>query len=200
MKLADLNPPASVLASARESRTLRDAWDVASRHDLMELIGKAHTWGTLPRRDLVLVTVRCVECVAHLLADESLPHLATVSSWANGADDVTREDLEEARRSLRDAAYAAYAAGAYAAAAYTAANAAAYAAYAAYAAHAAAADADAADAYVTAAYAYVTAADAYVTAAYAYVTAAYADADVIRDAITLEAVCAALCLDPDEVL
>ena len=126
MKLADLKPCATGLASARESRTLRDAWDVASRNDLIWLIGKAHTVGTLPRRALVLVACRCVETVAHLITDDSLPHLATVSSWANGADDVSDEDLREAREALLAGYRAAYAC---------------HNAIAAYAAYAAAADA-----------------------------------------------------------
>ena len=146
MKLVDLNPCKAGLASARKSRTLRDAWDVASRHDLMWLIGKAHVVGTLSRRDMVLVAVRCVECVARLLDDKILPHLVTLSSWAQGADDVTGEDVRAARRALAADAYAA-ADDAYAAAddAYAAAdtNAAADAAsYAAYSADYAAADAD----------------------------------------------------------
>lgn len=167
MKLVDLKPCSFSLATARESRTLRDAWDVAPSPDLMWLIGKAHINGTLPRRALVLVAVRCAETVAHLLDDASLPHLATVASWANGADDVIDDDLRGASTALCTAAYAV----------------------------------DAADVVAYAAYAAVAA-----VAAYAYDAAAYAVdaddavADVIRDAVTLGTVCAALGLNPDEVL
>jgi hypothetical protein len=160
----------------------------------MWLIGKAHTAGTLPRRALVLVAVRCVECVAHLLADDSLPHLATLSSWAHGADDVTAEDLEEAWRVLANAAKAAAAAAAKAAAA-----AAAYDAGAAAVARAIANAAYAAYAYAANSAAYAANSAAYAAAVSAY-DAADADADVIRDAITLKTVCSALGLDPDEVL
>ena len=163
-KLLALNPCVEGLARAAESPTLREWWETSTtRGDMMWLVGLAHSRGTLTRRALVLVAVRCCETVAHLMTPDALPHLATVGSWASGADDVTVEDLREARDALRmisaagtDAAYA-YAADAYAA------DAAAY------------------------------AADAAADAAYAY-----AVCDVIRDAITIDEVCAALGLDPDQ--
>jgi hypothetical protein len=136
----------------------------------MWLVGKAHSRGTLTRRALVLVAVRCCETVAHLMTPDALPHLATIGSWASGEEDVTVEDLREARDALRMISDAAYAD--------------------AYAYYAAAATADA---YAAADYA----------AAYAAYAADYADAyaamcDVIRDAITIDEVCAALGLDPDQ--
>jgi len=177
------------LARAAESPTLREWWGTAANSgDMMWLVGKAHSRGTLPRRGLVLVAVRCAETCAHLMPDEALPHLATVSSWANGADDITVQDLCEARNALWSVRAAAYdaAAGTVSAAAY------AYAA--AYAAAAAAYAYDAAAAYAAAA---AAAADAATFTAAAY--AAYdAMCDVIRDAITIDVVCAALGLDPEQ--
>ncbi len=86
---------------------------------------------------------------------EALPHLATIGSWANGEDDASVEDINEARDALRKIRQNAdFAADAAAAAAYAAAAAAA--------------------------------------------AAAYAMCDVIRDAITIDDVCAALGLDPDQ--
>ena len=108
------------------------------------------------------------------LTDNQLRHLRSlIERERTHADDVTSEDLEEARRALAYAADAATAATATAAAAYAYAAAAAATATAVYSAYAAAAAAAA---------------------------EADADADVIRDAITLETVCLALGLDPDEVL
>jgi len=157
--LLALNPCVEGLARAAESPTLRDWWETSTtRGDMMWLVGKAHSRGTLTRRALVLVAVRCCETVAHLMTPDALPHLATIGSWASGEEDVTVEDLREARDALRMIADAAYAYAAYAAAA------------AAYAADDADADAAAADAVC----------------------------DVIRDAITIDEVCAALGLDPDQ--
>jgi hypothetical protein len=164
--LTALSPCSDGLDRAAESPTLREWWETSTtRSDMMWLVGKTHSQGSLSRRRLVHVAVRCAETVAHLMPPAALPLLADLSAWAHGADDV---DLLATWESLRDVRHAAYAYAAYAA---DAANAAAYAAYA-YAADAA--------------YAY---ADAY---------AAAAMCDVIRDAIGIDEVCAALGLDPDQ--
>jgi len=91
----------------------RDEWnDCENAYTLMRAIGDAHVRGTITRRRLVQVTLRCVEPIAYLLSDESLTALADLTAWSHGADDV---DLSDVRRRLwfeqRDAAYtAAYAA------------------------------------------------------------------------------------------
>jgi len=166
--LTALSPCSDGLARAAESPTLREWWETSTtRSDVMWLVSSAHSKGTLPRRRLVHVAVRCAETVAHLMPPAALPLLADLSAWTHGADDV---DIVHLRSRLREVRYAANAAAAYAAAADAAdaANAAADAADAAYAANAADAAAD------------------------------VAVCDVIRDAITIGEVCAALGLDPDQ--
>lgn len=153
--LTALSPCSDGLARAAESPTLREWWETSTtRSDVMWLVSSAHSKGTLPRRRLVHVAVRCAETVAHLMPPAALPLLADLSAWTHGADDV---DIVHLRSRLREVRYAAYAADA--------ANAAADAAYAANAADAA---------------------------------ADVAVCDVIRDAITIGEVCAALGLDPDQ--
>ena len=175
--LTALLPCSDGLARAAESPTMREWWETStSRSDMMWLIGRAHSRGTLTRRALVLVAVRCCETVAHMMPAAALPHLATISSWASGAADVTARDLVEARDALWKIRQTA------------AANANADADYAAYAAAYAAADA----------YAYAADAAACVADADVDVDAACALCDVIRDAITIDEVCAALGLDPDQ--
>ena len=181
--LTALSPCSDGLARAAESHTLREWWETSTtRSDMLWLVGKAHSKGTLPRRRLVHVAVRCAETVAHLMPPAALPLLADLSAWTHGADDV---DIVHLRNRLMEV-HAAYAADA--------AYAAAYAADAAYAAYDAAYAAYAADA-AYAAY------DAYDAADAAYDADAAADAamcDVIRDAIGIDEVCAALGLDPDQ--
>ena len=170
-KLLALSPFADGLIRAGAHHSLRAWWDGGDvLSDMTWLIGRAHVDGALTRRRLVIVTMACVETVAHLLPDEARPHLATVASWERGSDDVTAEDLRVARIALLEIRGA------------DAATAAAYAATAA--AYAAAADA---------AYA-VAAAAIYAASA----TTAAATRDVIRDAITIDEVCEALGLDPDQ--
>jgi hypothetical protein len=183
--LKNLDPCSEVLDRARESATLRDWWETSTRlSDLMWLIGKAHVKGTLTRRRLVGVSLRCATTAAHLMPPECLPLLADLTAWCDGGDAVdpaqTSDDLWEIRR----AATHAYTDTCTAAYAYTAthAYAAAYAFATAYA--------DAANA---AAYAYAAA-----TAAYTDTTTSYAMCDVVRDVITIDEVCAALGLDPDQ--
>ena len=199
--LTALGPCADGLARAAESPTLREWWEASTtRSDMMWIVGKAHSHGALPRRRIVAVAVRCAETVAHLMPPDALPLLAGVQAWAHGADDV---DLDAARGALWQIKRSAYAAAAGAAgAAYAAANAAASGASSAYAA------ANAAAAYAYAAVAAVAADDAaaYAAAAYAAADADAADGaaayaalcDVIRDAITIDEVCAALGLDADK--
>ena len=172
--LTALSPCTDGLARAAECPTLREWWETStSRSDMIWLIGKAHSRGTLSRRRLVYVAVRCAETVAHLMPPAALPLLADVSAWAHGADDV---DLVATRASLWEIRCAAHAAAT--AATYDAATA----ATAAY---------DAADA-ATAAY------DAADALAYAAAYASAALCDVIRDAIAIDEMCAALGLDPDQ--
>ena len=180
--LIALSPCTSGLARAAESPTMREWWDTStSRSDLMWLVGRTHSRGILSRRALVLVAVRCCETVAHLMPADALPHLATIGSWAHGETDVSVDEINEARTKLWWIRRKAYAADA----AYAAVDAAAY--YAT--------TDDAADAayYATTA---TTAADAADAADYAAYAAAMCD--VIRDAITIDEVCAALGLDPDQ--
>jgi len=211
--LTALSPCSDGLARAAESHTLREWWETSTtRSDMLWLVGKVHSKGSLSRRRLVHVAVRCAETVAHLIPPAALPLLADLSAWTHGADDV---DLTATRNALLNVRHAAYAA-AYAAAA-AADAAAADAAYDAACAAYAAADAayDAACAAYAAAYAADAAYDAAYAAAYAAYAAAYAadaavadfcaaitdDAamcDVIRDAIGIDEVCAALGLDPDQ--
>jgi hypothetical protein len=164
--------------------SLREAWDTCGERSWMTwLIGRAHSRGSLSRERLVQVTLRVVEPVLHLLPDDCtiVDDLGIVAAWTVGR--ATREDLRVAcdrinaeRRKLWNADAAA--------------------ATAAYA-YAAAADADAA----AAAYAAAATAAAAAYAAYAAAAAA-ADADalcdVLRAAITIDEIGAALGLDPDE--
>jgi hypothetical protein len=186
----------------------RDEWESCENaYTLMRCIGGAHVRGTIPRRRLVQVTLRCVEPVAYLLSDESLTALADLTAWSHGADDVDVDDVS--RRLLEESAAArshyaaAYAAADYAAADY-AADAAAHAANATDAdvaagaaeANAARAVANAADAAAHAADAAAHAADAAAHAADAaahaadvwdaYTAAKAALCDVIRDEIAFE--------------
>jgi hypothetical protein len=173
----------------------RDEWESCENaYTLMRCIGGAHVRGTITRRRLVQVTLRCIEPIAYLLSDDSLTALADLTAWAHGADDV---DLSDVRRRLWEERKAAAAVAAAAYATTTAATAAAYAAAAAAAAYAADAAADAAAAAAAAyaadaaAYAADAAAAAAAYAADAAAWAAYAAAraalcDVIRDAITFE--------------
>lgn len=166
-KIRALSPCPEGLARAVECGTLREWWDTSTtRSDMTWLVGKAHSRGTLPRRRLVRMAVRCCETVAHVMPPEALPLLADLSAWCGGADDIDLRQVHDALWTIRRTA-AAYA---YADAADAAADA-----------------ADAADA----AYAAADAAAAY---------AADAMCDVIRDEIDIDEVCAALGLDPDEVL
>ena len=101
-KILALTPCRDGLARAAESTTLREWWDtLTNRSDMMWLVGKAHSHGSLSRRTLALVAVRCCEAVAHLMPAAALPHLATVSSWAHGADDVSAADAAGCRADSR---------------------------------------------------------------------------------------------------
>lgn len=172
--LERLNAPQCVIDEAATYPTLRAWWaETTSLGHMMWLVDQAHTRGALPRRRLVGVAVACVLTVAHLLDESTLPYLATVSAWASGNAGVTAVDLVTARKNMFSA---------YADAIYTARDA--YAADAADAAYAA----DVTDAAIFAAYA---AADADADADPAMV-------DVIRDTISIDEVCTALGLDPDQ--
>ena len=172
----------------------RDEWESCENaYTLMRCIGGAHVRGTITRRRLVQVTLRCIEPIAYLLSDESLTALADLTAWSHGADDVDLIDVIRKSEAQWTAARSAYAAADYAAA-YAAAD---------YAADAAAHAANATDANVAAGAAEANAARAVANAAnaaaYAACDAAHgADAwaaevaakgalcDVIRDAITFE--------------
>ena len=190
--LTALSPCSDGLARAAESHTLREWWETSTtRSDMLWLVGKVHSKGSLSRRRLVHVAVRCAETVAHLIPPAALPLLADLSAWTHGADDVDLTATRNALLNVRHAAYAAtYAAAAAADAA--AADAAYDAACAAYAAADAAYDA------ACAAYAAAYAADAAVADFCAAITDDAAMCDVIRDAIGIDEVCAALGLDPDQ--
>lgn len=76
----------------------REEWEACDDAGaLMRVIGDAHVRGTLTRRRLVQVTLRCVEWQAYLLPERALTALADLTAWANGADDV---DLEDVRQQL----------------------------------------------------------------------------------------------------
>jgi hypothetical protein len=76
----------------------REEWEACDDAGaLMRVIGDAHVRGTLTRRRLVQVTLRCVERQAYLLPETALTALADLTAWANGADDV---DLEDVRQQL----------------------------------------------------------------------------------------------------
>jgi len=84
-----------------------DEWESCENaYTLMRAVGGAHVRGTITRRRLVQVAIRCVEPVAYLLSDGALTALADLTAWSHGADDV---DLSDVRRRLwveRRAAYA----------------------------------------------------------------------------------------------
>jgi hypothetical protein len=76
----------------------RDEWESCENaYTLMLAIGDAHVRGTITRRRLVQVTLRCVEPMAYLLSGKSLIALANLTAWSHGADDV---DLSDLRRRL----------------------------------------------------------------------------------------------------
>jgi hypothetical protein len=164
----------------------RDEWESCENaYTLMRCIGGAHVRGTITRRRLVQVTLRCIEPIAYLLSDESLTALADLTAWSHGADDVDLIDVTRKLEAQWTAARSAYAAADYAAA-YAAAD---------YAADAAAHAANATDANVAAGAAEANAARAVANAAHAawaaddldaYTAAKAALCDVIRDAITFE--------------
>jgi hypothetical protein len=163
----------------------RAQWESCENaYTLMRCIGDAHVRGTITRRRLVMVAIRCVEPVAYLLSNGALTALADLTAWSHGADDV---DVDDVRRRLweeREVAAAAADAAA-ASAAWAADDDAAYAAArAAYAADAAAAHAYAVAAIAAAAYAALAAAAYAALAAVVAYTAALCD--VIRDCTTFE--------------
>ena len=162
----------------------RDEWDSCENAvTLMRAVGDAHVRGTITRRRLVQVAIRCVEPVAYLLSDEALTALADLTAWSHGADDVDVDDVRRRLWAERRDAYARAADAADAAAADAAAAAYAFAADAAAADAAAyAADADAAT-YAADAASWAAIASARATAD---ADAAAALCDVIRDAITFE--------------
>lgn len=94
----------------------REEWEACEDAGaLMRVIGDAHVRGTLTRRRLVQVTLRCVEGQAYLLPEKALTALADLTAWAHGADDVDLEDVRQrlfsvyasiAQRDLGPAAYA----------------------------------------------------------------------------------------------
>jgi len=98
----------------------REEWEACEDAGaLMRVIGDAHVRGTLTRRRLVQVTLRCVEWQARLLPEKALTALADLTAWANGADDVDLEDVRQrlfsvyvniAQKNLAPAAYASSAA------------------------------------------------------------------------------------------
>jgi hypothetical protein len=74
----------------------REEWEACDDAGaLMRVIGDAHVRGTLTRRRLVQVTLRCVEWQAHLLPETALTALADLTAWAHGADDVDLEDVRK---------------------------------------------------------------------------------------------------------
>jgi hypothetical protein len=100
----------------------RDEWnDCENAYTLMRSVGVAHVRGTITRRRLVEVAIRCVEPVAYLLSEKSLTALADLTAWSHGADDVDVDKVSRRLREERAADAAAYAAAAAAADAYAAA-------------------------------------------------------------------------------
>jgi hypothetical protein len=190
-RLLALDPCSDARAWLDEERptSLRAAWDTCPRGDwLVWVVGQAHIYGALTRQRLVQVALRAIEPVCHLLTTEQVADLGVVARWPVG--EATLDEVREARERL----YARYiaadvlrAARAASVAAALAADAAALAACDALAAlRAALAACDAASR------AAVAASDA----TYAATTAAVAD--VVRAAITLDEVAAALGWDADE--
>jgi hypothetical protein len=103
--LTALSPCLDGLDRAAESSTVREWWETSTtRSDMMWLVGSAHSQGTLQRRRLVHVAVRCAETIAHLMPPASLPLLADLSAWTHGADDV---DIVQVRNRLWKVRYAA---------------------------------------------------------------------------------------------
>ncbi len=171
MKILSLSPCSDAVAYLRTQPSLRAAWDDCERSDwLVWLVCRAHDRGTLSRQRLVQCCLRWIEPVCYLLPNKSITDLGVVARWTVGAAII------ENVRETRDRLWRRYWSDANTAARATAAAAAADAAAAAAAVAAAAAAARA------------TAADA------------AAAADVVRASITLDEVCAALDLDPEEVV
>ena len=95
----------------------RDEWESCENaYTLMRCIGGAHVRGTITRRRLVQVTLRCIEPIAYLLSDKSLTALADLTAWSHGADDVDLVDVIRKSEAQYTAARSAYAAADYAAA------------------------------------------------------------------------------------
>lgn len=112
--LQEMKACPSGLAEVDNAGSMRAAWESStSQADMMWLLGALHRRGSLSRRRLVRVAVRCVETVAHLAPPESWPLLADLSAWTDG--DETTIDLRATREALwgiRDAAGAGAAAAA----------------------------------------------------------------------------------------
>ena len=159
-----------------EGKTLDEAWATCPRGDwMLWLAGKAG----VERKTVVLAACACARlALKHVPKGEKRPLAAieTAEAWARGDNGMT---LDMVRKAARAAAYA-YAASTYAAAA-----------YAAYAASAAAYAASAADADAYAA-AYASAADADADAADARKEALAKCAVLVRGAIPVDIVTAAL--------
>ena len=170
-RLHSLEACADAVAFVETCATVEEAWETCQDgHWLAWLVGRAHSSGGLTQQRLVRVILRVIEPVLYL-AHGAADHLGVVARWTVG--EATIEEVRTAHLALwrirsdadADAPYAAYASAA--------------------AAYAAAAAAYASDA---AAYAH-SAVRAYSAAAYA---AERAMADVVRAAITIDELCAAL--------
>ena len=175
--LKSLYPCNDGLNRAAEAATLREWWDHSlNLDDMMWLVGKAHEKGNLSRRRIVQVALRACEVSMHLAPEAVVKPLGRLCDWLDGDDSI---DLVSVRKSLWD----------------TATTPAADPAYFAVAAsvpypYATSIDADAsASAYAAA----IDAADAVACDGVAHA----AMTDVIRDAITIDELCAALNLDPE---
>jgi hypothetical protein len=168
-KILAIHPWHEGLVEAIGSATLRAWW--RTTNDLISmttLIGLAHAQGTLPRRRLVVVAFRCIEHVTHRVPPSSKKHLHVVGEWVYGGY-VERDVWSRAHRELQHDLEAGDEVGAVRAA---------YADSNEHAAHAAKS-----------------------SMIHAGHLATYGDAeicDVIRDEFTIDEVCAALYLNPDE--
>ena len=173
-----LNPYYDVRDRITPAATLREWWDGSTNpDDMMWLVGKAHAKGNLSRRRIVQVALRACEVSMHLAPEAVVEPLGRLCDWLDGDDSIDLVSVQDTLQAetITSTSWSAYCAT--------------YAAYAT--AHATTHIAETATHYADLA----TTNDA--SAGDDDDEGEPAMTDVIRDAITIDELCAALNLDPE---